>query len=639
MTRTPGILLVLVPVLLLATGCGRAPDQPLPAVTVTASYPGANAAVVADTVAAPIEQQVIGVEGLVRMASRSGNDGTYTLTVTFKRGTDLNLAQVLVQNRIALAAPVLPAAVNQRGQAVLKNSPGVLLFVNLYSLDGRLDVPYLGNDAALQLKYDLNRVPGVLDVVVFGRRDITLRVWLDPDKLAARNLTAADVVEALKAQNLQPAADQAGQPPPGGDRPLVVAANTPGRPPDPEKLAEVAVKTDDKGQTIRLKDVGWVELGTSRGSRVRLDTRPGVALAIGPTDQARPRDVSAAVLKRLAELKGHFPEGLDYAVAFDFTANWENPGRATTPEYLLLDITLPASASLERTDAVLKHCEQLLRETAGVQHTLALSDNPFDRVPNRPCLLVGLAAADGKGTSREQIVQGLRTRLGKEVPEALVRLRDLSGPSRFPRCGYPIDLAVSGPEADQVQKLAKKLAERLGREQQLTDVLASAESMASWPQLYLDIDYTRAKERGVALQDILHTLQAAFGAVEVFNVDERPVDLFTTDQRDRIRRVQVRADGNSRDRVGDLKQFKVRNNKGDMVPLGDLAAVRESMGPLVIDRLNLRPAVEITANPASGVSLDQARTLCETAAEAVRKELGLSAEYRLTWLEEPPAAK
>src|SRR5262249_28570435 len=162
---------------------------------------------------------------------------------------------------------------------------------------------------------------------------------------------------------------------------------------------------------------------------------------------ARPQDVSAAVRKRMAELKGHFPEGLDYAIAFDFTPNWEDPDRATTPEYLLLDLTLPAAASAERTDAGLKRCDQLLRITPEVQQRLALSDNPFDRATNRPCLLVRLVAADG---GRAQIVQDLRARLGKEVPEALVRLRDLSGPGRFPRCGYPLDLAVSGPEADPV---------------------------------------------------------------------------------------------------------------------------------------------------------------------------------------------
>ncbi len=621
-------LLVLVPVLFAAAGgCRRAPNPP-PAVTVTASYPGANAAVVADTLAAPIEEQVNGAEGMVRMASRSDSDGSYTLTVTFQPGTDLDIAQVLVQNRVSLALPLLPDAVKRLGVAVKKDSPGVLLFVNLYAPQGRYDALYLGNYAATQLKDELNRLPGVLDVVVLGERDYTLRVWLDPDRLAARNLTAADVVEALKGQNVQAAAGQIGSPPANGSGPLAFNVTTLGRLADPEQLADLIVKTDGKGQSIRLKDVARVELEASRDSRVTLDSVPGAALAIYPAAKARPGEVSAAVLKKMAELKEHFPEGLDYAVVFDFTPNLEAPGRATNPEYLLVDVTLPALASPARIDDALKRCETRLRGEPGVAHTLALSDNPFDRVRNRPCVLVGLAAADGKRAGREQILAHVRSRLGAELPGALVRLRDLAGPGRFPRCGYPIDLAVSGPEADRVRELAEELAGQMAQDRRLTDVLANPDAMPS-PQLSIDIDREQARARGVALADVNTTLQATLGVL----------DINDSDRFGRTWQVRVRGHGDFRAQVSDLKQLKVRNNRGEMVPLASVAAIREISGPLAIDRLDLRPAVEITANPAAGVSLGQARKVCETAAEDIRKQLGLSAEYRLTWLQELPAAR
>jgi multidrug efflux pump subunit AcrB len=609
----------------LAAGCQRATELPLPAITVTASYPGANALVVADTVAAPVEQQVNGVEGLVHLVSRSGNDGSYTLTVFFRPDTDLNIAQVLVQNRVALAQPILPDPVNRHGVTVKRQSPGVLLFVSLYSPDGRHNDVSLSNYASTHLKDELSRLPGVQEVVPFGARAYAVRVWLDPDRLAARNLAAADVIQAIKEQNLQPTAGQIARPPHQEGGPFAFSLAVGGRLTDPEKLADLIVKMDDKGHSIRLKDVARVEREADGDSRVRLDGKPSVALGVYPSRQARPREVSAAVLKRLTELKGRFPAGLDYAVAFEFTPNLEAPGGAATPEYLLVDVTLPLAASPQRIDDSLRRGDDLIRATAGVHHTLAFTDNPFDLAPGRPCLLVGLAPADGKRASREQLLRDLRARLGKELPEALVRLRDLSAPGAFPRCGYPIDLAVSGPEADRVRQLAENLANRLKQDQQFTDVLANPESLPQ-PQLYVDIDRAKAATLGVALKDILTTFESALGKVDVNGLD-------------RTWQVQVRFGENARNQVDTLKVLKVRNSQGNMVPLAALATVRESLGPLVHDRLDLQPMVEITANPAAGVSRAQARTLCETAVQEGRKELGLPAEYRLTWLGGAATAK
>src|SRR5258706_4952637 len=177
------------------------PDITPPTVEVSASYPGANAQVVADTVAAPIEQQVNGVEGMMYMASQCTNDGSYTLTVTFRMGANINMAQILVQNRVAMAQPILPDLVQRRGVSVKKKSPSILMIVNLFSPDGSRDNLELSNYATIQLRDELARLPGVGDITYLGQRDYSMRIWLDPDRMAVRNLTATDVVRAIDEQN------------------------------------------------------------------------------------------------------------------------------------------------------------------------------------------------------------------------------------------------------------------------------------------------------------------------------------------------------------------------------------------------------------------------------------------------------
>src|SRR5260370_4429982 len=230
------------------------PEITPPTVRVTASYPGADAQVVADTVAAPIEQQVVGVEGMLYMSSQSNNDGSYTLDVNFELGTNVNMDQVLVQNRVAIAEPILPDVVRTIGVSTKKRSPDVLLGISLYSDDnpetGRpyYDALYLSNYATIQVKDAVARLEGVGDVAIFGQQDYSMRVWLDPDKLQSRNLTVGDVLRVLREQNVQVAAGQIGQPPVPHGQEIQFTMSTLRRLVEAEQVAGILLQTGSGGE-------------------------------------------------------------------------------------------------------------------------------------------------------------------------------------------------------------------------------------------------------------------------------------------------------------------------------------------------------------------------------------------------------
>src|SRR5882724_5030506 len=226
------------------------PEVTPPTVLVTAVYPGANAQTVRDTVAAPIEEQVSGVEGMMYMSSQSTNDGTYTLTVTFKLGMDSDMAQVLVQNRVSLALPVIPPLVQTEGINVRKMSPNTLMIVNLISPDNRYDSIFLSNYATIYLKDELGRLPGVAGITYLGQRDYSLRAWLDPDKLATLGLSGMDVVTAIAEQNLQVAAGQIGQQPVPKGQQFQLTINTLGRLTDPVQFGDIILKASQDALTV-----------------------------------------------------------------------------------------------------------------------------------------------------------------------------------------------------------------------------------------------------------------------------------------------------------------------------------------------------------------------------------------------------
>jgi multidrug efflux pump len=296
------------------------PNITPPTVSVTCNYPGASAQDVADAVAAPIEQQVNGVEGMMYMSSQCANDGSYNLTVTFQQGVDINMAQVLVQNRVNLAVPLLPEVIRQTGVITRKRSPDILMGMAIYSKSGRYDQLYLSNFALMQIKDEMARVKGVGDVFLFGQRDYSMRVWVDPGKLAARRMTAGDVVRAIREQNSQVAAGHVGQQPSRGDQETQITLTTLGRLDDPALFSEIILKTDSRGRVTRLKDVARVELGSKNEDvSVRFDGQDTVFLAIFQMPDANALDVRGRVMEKLAELKESFPEGVDYDVGFDTT--------------------------------------------------------------------------------------------------------------------------------------------------------------------------------------------------------------------------------------------------------------------------------------------------------------------------------
>jgi HAE1 family hydrophobic/amphiphilic exporter-1 len=314
------LMIVIGAVALYGLPVAQYPDVVPPTVQVTTRYPGASARTLMDTVALPIEQQVNGVENMIYMQSTSASDGSYTLTVTFNIGTDLDAAQILVQNRVASALASLPQPVQAQGVTVQKRSTAILLFVTLTSPDARYDSLYLANYATINLKDELARLPGVGNVNVFGAGQYSMRIWLDPDKLKARDLNAQDVVQSLQQQSQEVAAGQVGMPPtpPGVDFQLTIQLQ--GRLEDVSQYQDVIVKTGDNGEVTRLRDVGRVELGAQTYSQYfSLDGKQAAGVGIYQSPGANALQVEQAVKAKMQDLARAFPQGLVYSVPFDTT--------------------------------------------------------------------------------------------------------------------------------------------------------------------------------------------------------------------------------------------------------------------------------------------------------------------------------
>jgi hydrophobe/amphiphile efflux-1 (HAE1) family protein len=295
------------------------PEVVPPTVTVSAAYPGASAETVADTVANPIEQEINGVDGMLYLSSQSTGDGRVTITVTFEQGTDLDEAQVLVQNRVAIAEPRLPEEVRRLGIVTLKTTPDFLLIVNLISPDGSLSREYMSNYAQTRIRDRLARIEGVGDVQLFGQRELAMRVWIDPGRAAGLNLTAGDIVSALRAQNVQVAAGTLGQPPNAGSA-FQLNVETQGRFTDPQQFENVVIRTDADGRQVRVGDVARVEIGAENYSTsAYLDDRDSVIIPVLQEPGSNALASAEVVEAAMEELSADFPAGLEYRIVYNPT--------------------------------------------------------------------------------------------------------------------------------------------------------------------------------------------------------------------------------------------------------------------------------------------------------------------------------
>ena len=296
------------------------PEIVPPTISVTTSYPGANAVTVSDTVASVIEQEVNGVEGMIYMYSQSTDDGNMSLSVTFDIGTDIDKAQVLVQNRIAVAEPRLPEEVRRNGILVNKRSPDLLLVVHLVSPDKTYDQVYISNYALLNVKDELARIPGVGDVTLFGSREYSMRIWLDPERIALRGMTADEVMAALRAQNLQVAGGSLGQPPQPNMGAFQMSLQLKGRLLQPAEFENIVLKTGANGRVVRVKDVGRVELGalsyTTYGYQ---DSFAATVMPITQQPGSNAIDTANAIKAEMKRLSERFPKGLEYRIIYNPT--------------------------------------------------------------------------------------------------------------------------------------------------------------------------------------------------------------------------------------------------------------------------------------------------------------------------------
>ncbi|MDP9972762.1 multidrug efflux pump [Variovorax paradoxus] len=296
------------------------PEVAPPSVVVRAQYPGANPKVIAETVATPLEEQINGVEGMLYMGSQATTDGVLTLTVTFRLGTDPDKAQQLVQNRVSQAEPRLPEEVRRLGITTVKSAPDLTMVVHLVSPNNRYDINYLRNYAVLNVKDPLARIEGVGQVQIFGGGDYSMRVWLDPQKVAQRGLSASDVVAAIRGQNVQAAAGVVGASPGLSGVDMQLSINAQGRLQSEEEFGDIIVKSGTDGAVTRLRDIGRLEMGAADYSlRSLLNNDPAVGMGVFQAPGSNALDISSNVRKTMAELNKNMPEGLEYRIAYDPT--------------------------------------------------------------------------------------------------------------------------------------------------------------------------------------------------------------------------------------------------------------------------------------------------------------------------------
>jgi multidrug efflux pump subunit AcrB len=622
-TRRPYVLAVICLGcgLLVALGAGllinsmrAARAEELFAVTVETQFPGMPASVVEERVAFALEAKINGVDNLERLRSRCGSDGSYSLEVAFGPGTSPILAQMLVQNRVNDAMPLLPEEVRRLGVTVRKASSVLVMLLTVSSTNKSTNIASdLNNFAAVYLRPQLSRVPGVAEVRSSGGDGMSARIVLDPLKLAAHQLTVPDVKRAIEQQALGATSG-----PRGGYQ---FAPNARGGL-KLDQLASIAIKSVPNDTAIRIDDVkSAIRSGEELVGFASLDGNSVAVLEVYALAGSDPHFVSAAVRDQLPELRESLPPELELSDKFEFTT----PPAPSAPGYLLLDVNLRSAGPNESPRELLARTDKLLRGIPGVGHVLALSGQPFDRDRNQPCLVVGLTQVDGAAADRERLIREIRTRFNAAENSASIRICDLSGSARSKSSGFPIEFALCGFDRQPLRELADRTVAQMSRDSRLTDAWARPRLM---PTHAVDIDRAKVARLGLALPDVSATLQAVFGSMEAGNVQivgrEWPILL--------------KVDPAGRTEAEQFSQSQLRTAKGDLIALSEVAAVKLESVPAYLERFNIYPAIVITAGLTGDLSLAEARFVCERLVADATREKGRAANP-LRWLRPMPPAK
>jgi len=565
-------------------------DRPC-TVLVEARYPGANATVIADTVAAPIEQQTAALPHALRRRSKS-TDGHYVLAVSLSEKGDPKAALTAVRERLALAEPMLPEETRRRGVTIRLRTPP-LAIIALASPGGMYDALFLSNYADLHLKSEWQRIPGVGDVALLGKREYQLRVHLDPDRLRALNLDPGEVVKILQKETAK-----LGAPPSSAGLDELKKV---------EAFDALVLQTTVAGQSILLRDVARLELSANEHDSVLSKGRPCVALVIAPTADADPATVNRRISETLSDVRKALPVGMQLDADFAFPAG-DSPPAA---EFLAIDLQFPDGVSQDRLLHSLMAYESALRRAAGVTNVLAFTANPLDLFSREPCLLVRLSPSIERKISTDEIERQIRVSLTR-LPEAHQCLRRL--PSD-PRC---LTFAVSGPEMEKVRMLADQCVQDWRTIDGVTE--ARIEGSAQTPRIEFEIDRVKAKAMGVSIEDVANTLALVAGPTSVGEIDAPGRRMSLT---------ASLADG-FRLQPESIRALTVRNKDGHVVPLATIVAVRQVIAPNSIERIDGKPAVRLTMNVSKTID----RSSVQGFFSRLRPELKLPADHTLIDLQD-----
>jgi len=558
-------------------------------VLIQVAYPGSSARIVADTVAAPIEQQVNGVEKARWLWSRSKYDGKYSLRVAFVERTDRDLAEVLVQNRVALAVPMLPDAANRAGITVCFDAPPVRILV-LRSTNVRYDAQYVGNLASLKLVRQLQRVPSVGGVELAGKTELVVHVYGDPEKLSVRGLTILDLRDQLKLE----LADQ--------------PSNANG---DIDVLRQIVLRTTPDGNVIRLRDVARVELGVGKAQDFALlDGKPAVAMVIRPVVDSLTVAGETDLRRQVTTIRSQLPTSVSFGEFF--ACDPRGDAKAPASDYWGIEVTFPSDATPEQIAQSLSKVEADLRQIPGVKATLALSENPFAAFRDGPCVLIQFDDARG---DRRRITEDVRRRL-KNVQDFTVCIRNLSPKSPENERLEMALVAKADPGPDDMRRHTDELVRRLRKYKELVDI--SHEAAAESPSIVFNIDRTATNRLGVSLADINDTLQA-YGGIDVGSFRRLEQSL----------PVKVELDVPGTQPFEKIPSLKVRTVNGQLVAFNEIGKMGKGSQPSRIERFNLHPMVRVNATPAEGVSHAKAWEICKRVASELDKEFRLGEAYRL----------